>query len=252
MPDKPHPDEAPDELLASMATLRRRTRAARHAYWFPLILFGLLVVAAAPLYVESTERVSMLGLPGDGPPLAALGGDHLEQSTALGWYWLVALLAGYLLSLGWYHWRGERMGLRTPTRAYLRAGIIGTLVGLLLPIVLRFLLFQTDASVSGATSWLTIPVLGLANRGMLPHLIIALGLLVLARLERSWGLLAVAACFTAAVVAVNGYFHLTEFEPGDLTRYSFLLGAVPPAAILLVGGAAALFANRTARAGRPA
>lgn len=251
MSDKPHQDEAPGELLASMATLRRRTRAARHAYWFPLILFGLLTVAAAPLYVESTAP-SDGRLPVEVHPLAALGGGFLERSAALGWYWLAALVAGYLLSLGWYRWRGERMGLRTPTRAYRTAGVVGVLAGLLLPIVLRFLLLNTDASVSEATSWLTIPVLGTAHRGMLPHLIIAIGLLVLARLERSWGLLAVAACFTAAVVAVNGYFHLTEFEPGDLTRFSFLLGAVPPAAILLVGGAAALFANRTVRAGRSA
>ncbi|GIF67319.1 hypothetical protein Ais01nite_53540 [Asanoa ishikariensis] len=246
MSDKPHHDAAPGELLASMADLRRRTRAARHAYWFPLILFGLLMAAALPFYLESAERVGMVGLPGDGPLLAALGGDFLEHSTGLGWYWLVALLAGFLISLGWYRWRGERTGLRTPTRAYLRAGVIGTLAGVLLPVVLRFLLFNTDAGVSGATSGVTISLLGVANRGMFPHLVIAVGLLVLARLERSRALLVVTLCFTAAVVAVNGWFHLSEFEPGDLSRWSFLLAAVPPAVILLVGGTAALLTRRPA------
>ena len=252
MSDKPHHDDSPGELLASMTALRRRTRADRNAYWFPLVLFGLLTVAAAPLYVESTEPAGMRALPEDSHPLAALGGDFLERSAALGWYWLVALVAGYLLSLGWYHWRGERMGLRTPTRAYRTAGAVGLLVGLLLPVTMSFLTSNTDASVSEVTSWLTNPVLGVANRGMLPHLVIALGLLVLARLERSLGLLVVALFFTAAVVSVNLWFHLTEFKPGDLSRWSFLLAAVPPAAILLVGGATALFASRTARAGRPA
>ncbi|WP_244166840.1 hypothetical protein [Micromonospora marina] len=38
-----------------MTTLRRRARAARQAYWHPLLLFGVLIAAAAPLYVESAE-----------------------------------------------------------------------------------------------------------------------------------------------------------------------------------------------------
>ncbi|MEE3919185.1 hypothetical protein V2I01_14915 [Micromonospora sp. BRA006-A] len=37
----------------------------------------------------------------------------------------------------------------------------------------------------GGTSRLTGPLLGLANRGILPHIVIAVGLAVLARLERS-------------------------------------------------------------------
>src|ERR1700735_4692245 len=38
-------------LLGEMAALRRRARAARHAYWFPLVLFGLLTCASAPFYI---------------------------------------------------------------------------------------------------------------------------------------------------------------------------------------------------------
>src|ERR1017187_6791717 len=45
----------PAELLGELAVVRRRTRSARHAYWFPLVLFGLLTCAAAPLYVSAAE-----------------------------------------------------------------------------------------------------------------------------------------------------------------------------------------------------
>ncbi|GIF71258.1 hypothetical protein [Asanoa siamensis] len=241
----PHRDQSPAELLESVTALRRRTRADRQAYWFPLVLFGLLTAAAAPFYVESVAPFDGKPAPADAHPLAALGGVFLDRSAALGWYWLVALVAGFLATLAWYHWRAERTGVATPTRGYVKAGAIGVAVGLLLPVVLRFVLFNMDSAISDGTRWLTMPMLGVANRGMLPHLVITVGLLVLARLERSLGLLAVALAFATAVIAVNGWFHLSEFEPGDLTRFSFLLAAVPPAAILLAGGAiAALAAKR--------
>jgi hypothetical protein len=44
--------EDPAGLLGEMAALRRRTRTARHAYWFPLVLFGLLTCLSAPFYVQ--------------------------------------------------------------------------------------------------------------------------------------------------------------------------------------------------------
>ncbi|MEU7652596.1 hypothetical protein AB0C41_11325 [Micromonospora taraxaci] len=235
----PDNSNAPGEILASVAALRRRTRVARHAYWLPLLLFGLLTAMAAPLYVESTEPPALRATQ-DNPPLTGLGGDFLERSTTLGWYWLAALIGGYLLSLWWYRWHGARVGVETPTRAYVVAGLVGTLVGLVLPIVLRYLLLNSDTVLRNGTSWLTVPLLGIANRGMVPHLIIAVGLLVLARLERSRGLTVVAAGYAAAVVLVNAYFQTANFQPGDLNRHSFLLAALLPAPILVIGGIIAL------------
>ncbi|MGC4810272.1 hypothetical protein ACLQ29_07070 [Micromonospora sp. DT228] len=236
----PYSRDDPGELLASVAALRRRTRVTRHAYWLPLLLFGLLIAAAAPLYVESVDPPALRPRPNN-PALTGLGGDFLDRSAGLGWYWLVALVGGYLLSLGWYRWHGARVGVRTPTRTYVVAGIVGTLVGLVLPFVLRFLLLNSATSVSSATSWLTTPLLGVSNRGMFPHLVIAVGLLVLARLERSRGLTAVTGCYVVTVVLVNVYFQTADFQPGDLNRHSFLLAALLPAPILLVGGIIALF-----------
>lgn len=232
--------DAPGELLASVAALRRRTRAARHAYWLPLLLFGLLLAMAGPLYVESGEWPGMRAAR-DNPALTGLGGVFLERSAALGWYWLVALIGGYLLSLLWYRWHGARVGVHTPTRAYAIAGIVGTLVGLVLPIMLRYLLLNTATAISNGTGWVTTPLLGIADRGMVPHLVIAIGLLVLARLERSRGLTAVAVTYAAAVVLVNVYFQTANLQQGDVNRYSFLLAALLPAPILLTGGIIALF-----------
>ncbi|MGV9368408.1 hypothetical protein [Micromonospora tulbaghiae] len=226
-----------------MTTLRRQARAARQAYWLPLLLFGLLIAAAAPLYVESVEPPP-LRAGSDGPALTGLGGGFLEKSAALGWYWLVALVGGYLAGLAWYRWHGRRAGVQTPTRAYVVAGIAGTLVGLALPIVLEFLLLNTSAPVSSGTNWLTGPLLGLANRGMLPHLVIAVGLAVLAHLERSRSLWVVVGLYTVALVAVNAWFQISDLQSGDLTRFSFMLAAMLPAPILLIGGGLALAATK--------
>ncbi|MFI7210489.1 hypothetical protein ACIBP4_02245 [Micromonospora maritima] len=244
MASAPSPrEESPEELLESVTTLRRRARAARQAYWFPLLLFGVLTAAAAPLYVESTEPAALRATQ-DNPPLTGLGGDFLERSAALGWYWLAALVGGYLLSLAWYRRHGRRAGVQTPTRAYVAAGITGTLVGLVLPVVLEFLLFNTAAPVSGGTRWLTGPLLGAANRGMLPHLVIALGLAVLAHLERSRRLWLVVGLYTAVLVAVNAWFQVANLQPGDLDRFSFMLAALLPVPVLLIGGGVAFAARK--------
>ncbi|WP_435055269.1 hypothetical protein [Micromonospora aurantiaca (nom. illeg.)] len=240
--ESPREDDA-QELLASMTILRRQARAARQAYWLPLLLFGVLIAAAAPLYVESAEPPA-LRAGSDGPVLTGLGGGFLEKSTALGWYWLAALVGGYLAGLAWYRWHGRRAGVQTPTRAYVIAGITGTLVGLALPVVLEFLLFNTSAPVSGGTSWLTGPLLGLANRGMLPHLVIAVGLAVLAHLERSRSLWVVVGLYTVVLVAVNAWFQVSDLQPGDLTRFSFMLAAMLPAPVLLIGGGLTLAAAK--------
>jgi hypothetical protein len=233
----------PGELLAAVDALRRRTRKARHGYWFPLLLFGLLMVVAAPLYAESVDPAGMRAGHTD-PALAGLGGGFLEHSAVLGWYWLVALVCGYLLSLGWYRWRAGRVGVQTPTRGYLVAGVVGTLLGLALPVVLRFLVHNAATPVSDATSGVTVPLLGICARGMFPHLVIAIGLVVLARLERSRGLSIVAAGYAVAILLANVYFSTADLEPGDLNRFSFMLAALLPAPVLLVGGVVALVRAR--------
>ena len=123
------PGAEPGPLLADLARLRRQTRAARHAYWFPLILFGLLSCAAAPLYVAAAAPPGSSGAyrTERGPLL--LGGSPLDgNGFNIGWYWAAALVGGYLLTVVWYRWHSRRAGVATPARGYLIIGVVLTLL----------------------------------------------------------------------------------------------------------------------------
>ena len=104
----------PGALLSDLARLRRRTRAARHAYWFPLLLFGLLTCAAAPLYVAAQAMPGRSGsftVSNTGPVI--LGGMASgPNGFYLGWYWAVALTCGYLLTVLWYRRHARQAGVR--------------------------------------------------------------------------------------------------------------------------------------------
>jgi hypothetical protein len=110
-------------LLADVKRLRRSARSARHAYWFPLVLFSVLTFAAVPFYVmpKPPSRATTV-LTGSGTqPMPWLGGAPASHSQAyLGYYWLVALLAGLTLTLFWYRRHARRIGVATPSRGYLR------------------------------------------------------------------------------------------------------------------------------------
>ena len=142
----------PEQLLAEVATVRRQTRLARHAYWFPLVLFGLLTCAAIPFYLqpEPRKRRCVFALPNHvcrmhgtlpapfGPVLpngylGGFGGTLVRSGTA--YYWLAALLVGLAVTALWYRWRGARVGLRTPARGYLVIGFALLVLALVIPVL---------------------------------------------------------------------------------------------------------------------
>src|SRR6266568_6169186 len=108
----------PEELLSDLDRLRRQARTDRHAYWFPLVLFGLLTCASVPFYVSYVTQIA----PGravmwaTAPPTLLGGMQAGRNGLLLGWYWALALIAGYLLTYAWYRWHTRRVGLRTPAR----------------------------------------------------------------------------------------------------------------------------------------
>jgi hypothetical protein len=59
----------PEELLSGLDRLRSQARSARHAYWFPLVLFGLLTCASVPFYVSDVPPAA----PGAAVVLLAAG-----------------------------------------------------------------------------------------------------------------------------------------------------------------------------------
>jgi len=240
------PPGGPVPLLADLARLRRQTRAARHAYWFPLLLFGLLTCGAAPLYVAAAAPPAS-GARAFGSAPILLGGTPFGTSSFyIGWYWAVALVGGYLLTVAWYRWHARRAGVRTPARGYLITGVVLTAVVLVVPPLTRW--------VPGlALIWL--PFGDVWIRGTLAFLFIAVGLWVLARAERSRALAVIALIYTGAALLASLYnvenilFRL-GWNPGRSAvawQLTVLPNVLLPAAILLVAGCGAFVAQRARR-----
>jgi len=249
---EPGPDQGsaavtePAELLGEMTLLRRRTRVARHAYWFPLVLFGVLICASAPFYIQGhgpsgTVQILRSG----GLPMPLLGGiPGLLVSRYLGYYWLIALLAGLLLTVLWYRRQAGQIGVATPARRAIITGAVLTLLAFSLPLI----------SQAGHVSWLNALWPGdLVLRGTFPFLIISAGLLVLAWAERSRALAIIAVVYTGVALVASLYdieniaFRL-GWNPGpgdwDLTS---LPNVLVPALVLLIAGGGAFLVQRRHR-----
>ena len=237
------------DLLAEMKALRSRARTARHAYWFPLVLFGLLICASAPFYVLPGGRAG--GIQG-GPALPILGGfSGFTTQRFLGYYWLAALLGGLLLTLLWYRGNARRVGLATPARGYIVTTAVLTVLALVIPLL-------SQVRSPRWLSWLQyLHVLwpgDLVLRGTFPFVIIAAGLWVLAWAERSWALAVIAALFTTTALLSSLYdienvlFRLGWNPPGSDWSLTSLPNVLLPAFVLLTAGAGAFAVQRHHRA----
>src|ERR1700759_561060 len=229
------------DLLGDLRVLRQRARTARHAYWFPLILFGLLIGASAPFYLQLYLPPSPAAAAGPGPQLPVLGGEFSGSAAQhfLGYYWLAALLGGLLLTLLWSRRHARRIGLQTPARGYVIPVAVLTALALIIPLLPGHLrvLWPGDLVV----------------RGTFPFVIIAAGLWALAWAERSRALVVIAAVYTGAALLASLYnvenllFRL-GWRPGpgdwDLTS---LPNVLLPAIVLLAAGAGAFAVQRRNR-----
>jgi hypothetical protein len=228
---------APAALLREVGALRRRTRADRHAYWFPLLLFGVLTLGSLPLYVErwpcgGADVCSTTFGPGQ-RVLFALGGSVLGRPL-IGWYWLAALLVGGLATVWWYRWHARRRGVQG------RVGV-ALLVGLVV----------LGALLGAGVSWLVSYPIMMANlHGTAAFLVIAVGLLALVWLERSVWLAVVALGYAVAAGLAIFYdvVNLTARLGWYSVRYSQWPNVLLPALVLLIGGAVAAAGSRRSRA----
>jgi len=249
-------NEASDEaaLLADMRELRRRARTARHAYWFPLVLFGLLTCASVPFYVLPGSPAGGTGAVSGESSLPILGGyGGFTVQRSLGYYWLAALLGGLLLTLLWYRWNARRVGLATPARGYLVTTAVLTVLALVVPPL-------SQVRSPGWLSWLRhLDVLwpgDLVLRGTFPFVIIAAGLWVLAWAERSRALTVIAAVYTATALLASLYnienvlFRLGWNPSGSDLSLTSLPNVLLPALVLLATGAGAFAVQRPHRARR--
>ena len=216
-------DIAPGALLEEMTALRRRTRADRHAYWFPLLFFGMTMIVAIPVHALV--------------PIPQTSSDETGRFTVelflqpdegrIGRYWMVALLVGAAVTVWWYRRRGRRTGVEGRVGAAVVAAALAVaayFATTLLPI--------WNFEPVAVLWWIELRDLGAL-------LVIAVGLLALAALERSWGLTVVAVLYAGAAVLVNFYdLENVLWFPGE--RYVQLPSLLLPAVVLLVGGTVAL------------
>jgi hypothetical protein len=239
------------DLLSEMKALRRRARATRHAYWFPLILFGLLICAAVPFYILPSDQAGGAGVTRGGPPLPVLGGfAGLTVQRYLGYYWVAALLAGLLLTLLWYRRNARRVGLQTPARGFVITVAVLTVLAVVIPLL-------SQVRSPHWLSWLQyVHVLwpgDLVLRGTFPFVIIAVGLWVLAWAERSRALAVIAAVYTATALLSSLYntenilFRFGWSPTGTHWSLTSLPNVLLPALVLLAAGAGAFAVQRRHR-----
>jgi hypothetical protein len=266
-----HPEDAPgnhgayahatpEQLLGEARKARRQARRARHAYWFPLVLFGLLTSASVPFYIQRILRgtgiFALNRTPAGrvphavhavhvaGPPLLQsvyLGGIGALTSGHAAYYWLAAMLVGLAATAVWYRLRGDRVGLRTPSRGFVITGLVLLVLALLIPILVT----------RGGVRPLAILMPGdLLIRGTFPPVLIGIGLCVLAWAERSVALTVIAAGYLALSLVASLY---------DIENVVYRLGwnlspaatglpnVVLPALVLLLSGAGAWVVQRRSR-----
>lgn len=250
---QPTPDEPPDALLDHVSHLRHRARARSRGAWLPLVVFALLTLATTLLYRQPFYTVPASGGGGYSFELPSYAGlPWSQRSAALSiTFWLVLAPLCYLGCALWYHWRAERRGVSLRWQTWVWAGL--SLFGVLVVVL-----------VGQRLGWLRLPY-GPPSGGMLygpsgalsPLLAIALGLLVLARVERSRGV-AVTAILYGGLATMMNLYGLGQIPPWILPPLGgsndALVAAGPNllllAAVLLVG--AAMTGRRWARSARRA
>lgn len=169
--------------LHSIEELRLRTRLARNVHWFVLVVFGLLTIGAMPFYLQSVQSASSPGCYSSGhggfvcrvaSTHDPLGGAFNPQDSPFGlsrWatlYWVIAITVGFTLVLVYYRRRSMSLGVQ---------GRIWPSV-----VVGGGLFFLT---VYGNRQGARLPVPDAWIRGTGVVVVIAIGLAVLAVLERN-------------------------------------------------------------------
>jgi hypothetical protein len=199
------------------------------ATWFPLLLFGVLSLAASPLYAPAPSGTAdLLRLP---DYFSRAADPSSANPGAIAVFWLVAAPLGYLATLVFYRARARRRGTGFPTRSFLLTGL-----ALAVLLVAEFAAGRTPLAYLG----------DLFIRALTPLFVVAIGLFVLARAQRSRPLGVFAAGFLGLVLLVNLY------DLADLTQRIGLntddrTNVVVVGAVLVLAGAAFAFAELGAR-----
>ncbi|CAL9442602.1 hypothetical protein SUDANB95_02264 [Actinosynnema sp. ALI-1.44] len=265
----------PGDVLDGLSALRRRVRGDRSGYWLPFLLFGLVVAGAVPWYLPEPCAGECTWSSAELPafwhwlhPTGQASGlaGHLP-SLGRDLYWMVGLTIGFLVTVWWYRWRAGKVGVETSTRLYAQVTLFVLAFPLLGVPVLTELFFNRlgwpvalAALVVGVVAVTlvakrklrtAVAVLALILVGHLVTvfpfghlLVVAVGVLGLAWVERSALCTTFAVLFGVWALFVNGWatwVYDAVLWPVPLVDTGDLLSS---ALVLVLGGVAGLVTRR--------
>lgn len=226
------------ELLSSAKAAARAARKARQGYWFPLLVFGVITACAAPFYIEprviSDGSWSRTGLSLYVESIVPLG-----TGVGVQIYWTIALVGGYVAVVLFYRLRARRTGVAGRVWPALAVG-----AGALALLLLTGNWMPAEVGVDRYVPFVFFV------RGLVPLVLIGVGIVAFAWVERSIGLLVFGLCFLALAALMNLYdaSNLVYRAGWNMSyEYDLLPNLLVPAAMLLVGGAGFLLRARLRR-----
>lgn len=220
------PDNDPQDLLDEAERVRSTVRRTRPRTWVPVLLLGVVVALAMPWYVQRpldewsgfTQSAHLL-----------VGYSRLTHPTAAAVYWLGALPIAYAAIAAYLHFQGRRRGVRINTAGLARVGaaLFGTLV------------LVTMIAPSMFSRMLPGNLIG---RGLLPLVVVSLGLLVWGMVLRRRAVIVVGAVAVAASLISNLYNVANPLlAAGVMLPLEYrLVVNVALTALVLLGGAVVL------------
>lgn len=238
----------------------RPAGAVRRGLWLPMIVSGLIIAGAVPLYdglsawtaapsagifVRYAGPLTRTYFP---PPTSWFVFDNAPFGLSfyyLGWYWAVALAAGYLLTVLWYRRQARRFASPPWPRGFLVSAVLLIALAIALPLL-------TQAVPSLSWLWQRGPWV----KGIPALLIIGVALGVVARVQRSRRLALLAVLYAVAALLTGWLLATTPAQtlfwwPGPFVGgwpsiLTPLVGLLLPAAVLVAAGLAAFAAQRSA------
>jgi DNA-binding transcriptional ArsR family regulator len=172
----------PEGVLSELRRFRDEARTRRHAYWFPLIIFGLTVCACSATYINIPISPDLLACNRGGIECEIwINAGPWTQGLA----WACLLLAAVLATALWYRWHAHVTGIGTRVRASVLVWVAAIVVGI-------------GVTLAAVASVAEVPLD--LRQGTGPMLAVAAGFAVLTWLERSRLLLFVTVAYTLLVL----------------------------------------------------
>jgi hypothetical protein len=233
---------AQQDLLVETRELTRRVRHEQRGGWFPLLVFAIVTLAAIPFDHYGHHLVTHC------TSLHHGGYVCTGYSQATLWYWPVALLLAYVAISAFYLHQSRKRGIGTRVQPYVVVGVV-----LVLLVTAWALWAQAHPAFLAQSLHLgSSQPTNVLNRIASPAGGIALALLLLAWIERSWLLLAITGGYLLIVVTAAGqHSHhsgkLPLAFPPPVSQWAFLPHLLLGGGVLLLGALILALSQRPRR-----